>query len=199
MNGKQSVTVLVVILTVSVMVSGCIESNQESSDEITRVGFDLDDTLIFSTPGFKEGFEREVEPFSPQFWSIVNRSDKEYSCRKPKTLALLRKHRGKGDEIFVITAREPHNEQSVRKFLRTEFKIPPENVYFEPDGKEDLLKKLKIDLYYGDSDSDIKAARGAGSKAIRIQRHPGSSYRRSYNPGRFGETVIDNSAEHDCS
>lgn len=192
------VCLVIVCLTAASLV-GCGTGQQSSSEPIREVAFDLDDTLVFSTPAFDRAFNRAVEPFSDQFWAVVNSLDSRYSCIKPETVDLVEKHRRKNRELYVITAREPHNADEVREFIQSTFNIPKDHVYFEPDGKTQRLKALKIDLYYGDSDSDIEDARNAGVRGVRIQRSPKSSYDDSYSPGRYGETVLNNTAGHRCS
>lgn len=202
-NNRRVLNVFVVLLF-AVTLTGCsngssTQTKSESQQRVEEVGFDLDDTLLFSTPAFNHAFDQEVKPFSDQFWSIVNASDAGHSCLKPRTINLLEKHRDKGREIFVITAREPHNTGPVKKYLNERFDIPKDHVFFEPDGKTERLKELGIDIYYGDSDSDIKDAKEAEIKAIRVQRSPQSSYDKKYHPGKFDETIIENSASHQCS
>ena len=38
------------------------------------VAFEYDDGLVFSTPAYKKAFASVPQPFTPQFWSVVNRS-----------------------------------------------------------------------------------------------------------------------------
>ena len=79
--------------------------------------------------------------------------------------------------------------------------IPAENVFFEPNGKVERIRALRLDVFYGDSDSDITDAQAAGVRGIRFQRSPRSSYRNSdgtlakYHPGEHGETVIPDSED----
>ena len=190
------------LLLVVVVLPGCGASTSppENSPEakVTKVGFDLDDTLVFSTPAFQKGFNSDADPFSDEFWSIVNRSDSAVSCVKTATLRLLKNHQRKGHEVYVITARKGVNTGPTRKFISETFDVPEEHLYFEPDGKTRRLKKLGVDVYYGDSDSDIRDAREAGITAIRIKRSPKSNYQEKYNPGKFDERVLEETASHDC-
>lgn len=198
---RVALHVVMVLLAVGLL-AGCGGNTAppESSPDsrVTKVGFDLDDTLVFSTPAFKKGFNADVESFSEDFWSIVNRSDSAVSCVKPVTARLLENHRRKGHEIYVITAREGHNTEPAREFVNEEFDVPEDHLYFEPDGKTERLESLGIDVYYGDSDSDIEDARAAGIEAVRVQRSPESNYQEKYNPGEFDERVLEETASHDC-
>ena len=160
-----------------------------------KIGFDLDDTLLFSTPAFKKGFRSVHKPFSKRFWALVNKSDKGNSIVKEKVRKILNEHKNNGDEIFIITARCPYGTQPLTDFLAETFRIEKGNIYFEPRGKKDRIKSLKLDVFYGDSDSDISAAMQSGAKGIRILRSPNSWYSKKYNPGKYSEYIIENSEE----
>jgi acid phosphatase (class B) len=161
-----------------------------------RVGFDVDDTLLFSSPAFDKARQTKgVKNYSKAFWRIVNSSDEAVSGIKKKTRQILEKHQAKGDDIFVLTARHPDGGDALRKFLYKTIGVPPENVYFETRGKTKRIKMLRLDIFYGDSDSDISAAMEAGAKAVRILRSPKSGYKGKYNPGKYGEEIIKDSEE----
>jgi acid phosphatase (class B) len=170
------------------------------NNDIERAGFDLDDTLLFSSPAFNRGFNQAEEAFSPEFWRIVNSSDEGRSCEKPKMVELLEKHRERGHEIYVITARERYNSEVLQNHVSERFDIPADHVYLEPNGKTERLQELGIDIYYGDSDSDITEARDANIKAVRVLRSPESGYDAKHNPGKYDEPYVANSAPpHGCS
>ncbi len=198
MNRRTTLLFVVPLIALAFILPGCSGTTDQPPSEIQEVGFDLDDTLVFSTPAFEQGFDRAGEPFSREFWGIVNTSDAQHSCIKPATAERVREHRKKGRELYVITARKPTNSQAVRRFVELEFGIPRDHVYFEPDDKTERLKTLDIDIYYGDSDSDIKDAQEADIRAIRIQRNPKSDYDEKYTPGKFDEKVLNNTAAHNC-
>jgi len=161
---------------------------------IVNVGFDVDDTLLFSTPAFDKANKSDYSGYSQEWWVIVNKSDEGNSIVKKVTENILNGHKRKGDEIFVISARNEAGGDVLRGFLNKTFGIKKENVYFEHD-KADLIKKLRISVFYGDSDSDITTAQEAGAKGIRIMRSPKSSYKGNYHPGAFGEEIIPDSKE----
>jgi len=158
-----------------------------------RVGFDVDDTLLFSTPAFKKGFRSGKIPFSRAFWGVVNKSDSGNSIVKQKTKQILLHHKALGDTIYAITARNPYNGRYLKKFLNEKFGILRSHIFFEPHGKIKKMRELKLDIFYGDSDSDITDADSAGVTPIRIMRSKKSSYKKKYHPGKFGEKVIKNS------
>jgi acid phosphatase class B len=159
-----------------------------------RVGFDVDDTLLFSSPAFDVAYATEgVEPRSDEFWTIVNSSDEGNSEIKQKTRELLEAHRAAGDEIYVITARHPPGGDGLRAFLQQHLGIEPDHVFFETEGKGERIRALGLQVFYGDSDSDIAGAIEGGATGIRILRSPRSSYKKKYNPGRYNEEIIEGS------
>jgi len=163
--------------------------------KVLRVGFDVDDTLLFSSPAFEQGYNSGAEPYSDEFWKVVNSSDEKYSTIKKKTSQILKQYQKRGSEIFIITGRGPAGGENLKKFLNKTFAVAEKNIFFNPGDKSPLMSKLKLDIYYGDSDSDITAAQEAGAKAFRILRSPKSSYKGSYNHGKFGEKIIPDSEE----
>jgi len=198
LNRRAVLFVLVLLTFAPVTLTGCGTSSTKPTTNVQEVGFDLDDTLVFSTPAFERGFDRTGKAFSKTFWSVVNTSDAKHSCIKPEAAELVRKHRKQGRELFVITARQPVRADAVRRFVELEFGIPRDHVFFEPEDKTERLKTLGIDIYYGDSDSDISDAQEANIKPIRVQRNPKSNYDEKYNPGKFGEEILEDTADHNC-
>ncbi|MDA3792165.1 MAG: hypothetical protein PF545_00695 [Elusimicrobia bacterium] len=176
-----------------ILFSACGVKNKSADENSLKVGFDVDDTLLFSTPAFQKGFESSEKPFSGEFWAVVNNSDRGNSKIKKKVLQILEKHRVDGDEIYAITARKPNGGEGLKNYLNDALGIPKSNIYFESEGKTNRLQQLGIDIFYGDSDSDISDANAAGIKAYRIERSTASSYQKKYNPGKYGEKVIKNS------
>lgn len=159
-----------------------------------NVGFDVDDTLLFSSPAFNIANKSEYSEYSDEWWAIVNKNDEGNSIVKKVAEKILNEHKQKGDEIFAITSRDGTGGDVLRNFLNKRFGIKKENAYFS-DRKAELIKKLNISIYYGDSDSDITAAQEAGAKGIRILRSSKSSYKGKYHPGEFGEEIIPDSEE----
>jgi acid phosphatase (class B) len=186
---------LVTCVTVLACSSGIGVAPQEAENRL-RIGFDVDDTLLTSSPAFAVAYAAEgVEPRSPQFWSIVNSSDEGHSLIKQKTRELLAAHQAEGAEIFVITARHPPGGDGLRGFLQRHLDIDPQHVFFETEGKAERIRRLGLQIFYGDSDSDITAAIEAGAEPIRILRSARSTYTRKYNPGRYGEKIIQGSED----
>ena len=158
--------------------------------EKIRVGFDLDGTLIFSRANFTKAFA-QTKPLSPECYALVNGSDEAYSKIRTPVKKILDKHRTRGDEIFVVTSRGPKNGDKLKEYLSFNFGVLPENVFFSTDDKTEVLKSLKLNLFYGDFDLDITSAQNEGAIPYRILLGE-AEYQKpeKYNPGKFGETII---------
>lgn len=167
--------------------------------DLERAGFDIDDTLLFSTPAFDVGQASPHAYDTEPFWTLVNGSDRGNSQVKSSTRSIVARYQQRGIEIYAITARSGFGGDGLRAFLSEELGIPMSHVFFEPDGKAERIRSLGLDVYFGDSDSDIEDAMEAGVQAVRVQRSPESSYRnkdgslRKYQPGRYGEVVVADS------
>ncbi|MEA2082519.1 MAG: HAD family acid phosphatase, partial [Elusimicrobiota bacterium] len=159
---------------------------------VKKVGLDIDDTVLFSSPAFDKGYE-SAQAYTDEFWTIVNTSDEEVSLLKPKTIEIIKAHQKKGHEVFLITARNSSGGETLKKFMSKTLGIPENNIFFAPSGKTELIKKLGLDAFYGDSDSDIQYALDAGAMPIRIQRSPESGYKSKYNPGSLDEFIVPDS------
>lgn len=169
------------------------ESTAEQAGAI-NVGFDVDDTLLFSTPAFLKATEEGAPEYSEEWWVTVNNSDEGNSVIKKVAEKILNEHKAKGDGIFAITARRSKGGDGLRNFLNKTFGIKKENVYFT-NKKAEKIRELNIKIFYGDSDSDITAAQDVGVEGIRILRSLKSSYKEKYNPGEYGEKIIPDSEE----
>ena len=152
-----------------------------------RVGFAYDDTLVFSTPAFSKAFKTGVQPFSGDFWSVVNSS---YDLEEPKLLpySLAWAFRVFGFKITIIANRPDVDGEPLRK----EWRHLASRFVFAgaPGGKHAALKQGNYVLFFGDSDSDITEGRLAKVYPIRVRRSRKSSHKEDYNPGSLGELVI---------
>jgi acid phosphatase class B len=207
---------------------------------VKAVAFDIDDTLAFTTPAFVRAFATGGTPAPDDkvFWTHTNGCDKGCAAEtvtlpdgstkllpenvastpKSRALSLIALHKAQGHRVYAITARPDINGGALRDFVEQELGIAKEDVFFEPDidlpgnpkGKTDRIKSLDIDVFYGDSDSDVtdtnKAfldASGVPTKnvqAVRFLRSPNSSNRRAgklnkYHPGYYGERILRDSYE----
>ncbi len=164
---------------------------------VSRVGFDIDNTLVFSDMAFDEVRKTtDLEAYTDEWWEAVNRFSNERLC-PPKKLAtaILREYQRRHVTIYAITARKSFGGETLKQYVSSKFGIPEDHIFFEPESKTDRLKELKLDVFYGDSDTDIKFSMEAGVKGIRVLRHPYSTYWKHYEPGKYGEIVLQNSAE----
>jgi len=170
------------------------------------VGFDIDDTVLFSSPGFFRG-QNEFSPNSnaylknPAFWEKMNNGWDAFSIPKEVAKNLIAMHLKRGDSVYFVTGRSPTKTETVTKTLQDAFLIPEANVnpvIFAGDEpgqntKTQWLKDKNIKVFYGDSDNDITAAQDAGARGIRVLRASNSSYQPLPKAGVFGEEVIVNS------
>ncbi|GAA0474685.1 MULTISPECIES: acid phosphatase AphA [Tatumella] len=170
------------------------------------VGFDIDDTVLYSTPGFYRG-QKMFSPGNndylnnPQFWEKMNNGWDEFSIPKQVARQLIQMHLQRGDQVYFITARTPTSTETVSRILQQDFSIPQDKmnpVIFSgfragENTKIRWIKQKNIRIYYGDADSDITAAREAGARGIRVLRAANSSYLPLPKAGDLGEEVITDS------
>ncbi|MFH1851456.1 MAG: HAD family acid phosphatase [Candidatus Neomarinimicrobiota bacterium] len=181
------------MLVLTFLIVGC--STDRESGRL-RVGFDIDDTVLFSRDIFDN---LPADKVSPIDFGWVNTHDREYSLPITPVIELIEFYRAHGHEVFFITARAGGNGDSLAVFLSDllGFTVKKDiNLFFDPKeavggyrytSKHRRLKKLGIDLYFGDSDSDMVAALKAGAHPVRIVRHQLSidQYGKNY----FGDTT----------
>ncbi|WP_416776077.1 acid phosphatase AphA [Xenorhabdus budapestensis] len=170
------------------------------------VGFDIDDTVLFSSPGFYRG-KLEYSPNdhsylkNPEFWKKMNNEWDKFSMPKQVGIDLVRMHLKRGDDVYFITGRTKTKIEIVTKYLQEDLHIPADKtnpVIFAGDdlGKNNKISWMrdhKLKIYYGDADADIAAARELNIRGIRILRASNSSYQPLPKAGKFGEEVVINS------
>ncbi|MEW5693383.1 MAG: hypothetical protein AB1765_08825 [Candidatus Hydrogenedentota bacterium] len=160
-----------------------------------KIGFDMDDTLIFSSPAFvkadKLAYKFKIKKFSPKYWEMVN-GDIENGNIKKVTVSIAILARAFGIDSVIITARPDINTDKIKKY----WEWLTDEIYFTDNSeyKSDVLKKHRFICFFGDSDSDITEAMESDVFAIRIQRSPESSYKQDYKPGKFNEFILPLSA-----
>lgn len=165
------------------------------------VGFDVDDTVLFSSPVFQHiAYERCKNDLNTctkdkDFWNEANTSD-SYSLEKKVGMALVKMHLARGDKVYFITARPPSEHETLSELLRIYLNAPNlPNVIFTglTPGKNLKVKpimQLKLAMYYGDADTDITAAMDARIRPIRILRAKNSIDTHPSCPGLYNEEVI---------
>lgn len=179
----------------------------------TVVGFDIDDTALVSSQCFFYGKQR----WSPnsydylhnqEFWNFVADGCDQYSIPKESAQALINMHQKRGDKIIFITGRTPAEDydgkslDKLGEILKKDFNIIEMSpVVYTKDtviapwkyDKTPYIKENHITIFYGDSDSDILAAREAGARGIRVVRSAVSTNRPLPLNGGYGEEVVINS------
>jgi acid phosphatase (class B) len=173
-----------------------------------NVGFDIDDTLLFSSAGFYHG-KQVFSPGSdaylsnPKFWQQMNNAWDDFSLPKKSARALIAMHLARGDRLWFITGRHATRQESLSRRLQQLFNIPQsrmQSVIFTNDNpgiasKVAALKARQIQIYYGDADKDMQAAKSAGARGIRVLRASNSSYLPLPAAGNQGESVLINSQD----
>ena len=179
-----------------------ISRSYSSTPGILNVGFDIDDTILFSRDIFLNIPENKRNPID---YGWVNRQDRKLSLFITPTLDLISYFKNNGHEIYFITARSGENGDYLAKFLSDSLKmriIKDKNLFFCPKEtingkryttKHHQMKKLKLDLFYGDADTDIIAALKANVHPIRIVRHKKSI--EQYGKNYFGNVLQGKSIE----
>lgn len=173
------------------------------------IGLDVDDTAMFSSPGFYYAFNNTDGPNgtniygdkplkNSKFWEDQSCKFDAFSMPKLSCKKLLEMHNRRGDTIYFITARPvPQGKEILTKCLHKAFNLKnqPKAIFTGYITKAKFIKEKKVEIYYGDSDSDITEAWDAGIRAIRFERSPLSTNKGKYNPGKFGEAILANSAD----
>lgn len=168
------------------------------------VGFDIDDTTLFSSPVFYRGQQK----YSPNGYSYLKNKDfwKHANCgwdkfSMPKHIAqqLIAMHQKRGDSIYFITGRPATQCDFTTGYLKKIFHIKDMHKIIYAGSSHKVYTKTKyikanhIKIYYGDADGDIISARKAGAEGIRVMRAANSSYKPIPKNGIYGERVLKNS------
>ena len=169
-----------------------------------NVGFDIDDTVLFSSPGYYYGKQK----YSPrdntfvhkkEFWNEMNNGLDQFSIPKECARNLIELHKERGDSIYFITARTKTKTETVTELLAKTFNLEnPNKVIFCGSKKGENtkigpLREKNIQIFYGDSDLDIEAAQVSGIRAIRIMRAGNSTHKPLPKNGSLKEEVLVNS------
>ena len=163
--------------------------------EPINVGFDVDDTLLISDPGFAYGLRKYGPNFYKKevFWNEMNNGWDEFSLVKNNVKRILKKHLDVKNIVHIITARDHTKTEQLTAYLKKVLEAPNlENVIFTSGAKNKhiYMKEKNIKIYYGDSDSDISEALLVGAKPYRILRTIDDKTKGAYHLGRYGETII---------
>lgn len=172
------------------------------------VGFDVDDTALFTSPGYFY-LERNADgptgtnrygdhPLdNPEAIADLNREYDKFALPKRATAELIALHLRRGDDIWFITARPVPPTEIVTGLLQRYYCISNMHPVIFLDGKPKgpKIRELGLALYYGDGDGDMTAALSAGARPIRFLRSAMSTDPRPVHPGAYGEEVLVGSDE----
>jgi acid phosphatase (class B) len=181
-----------------------------------RVVFDVDDTVLFTSPGFQWGTHRyganivsagvsvreEDLPTEEQrrqyreFWTKMNNELDQFSVKKWIAAELIALHKSRDDKIYFVTKRVFTGSEHLSEILRREFDLPadsPAVIFTSRKSKAAAFREIKAELSYGDSDGDIRDSIQAGARPIRVLRSPASVNHEPTHDGGFGEEVLRNS------
>lgn len=182
---KESKKILIALLFGFLLVTAIynnwkLNETVESNPGILNVGFDVDDTILFSRDVFLNIPESKSNPTD---YGWVNMQDEKLSLFIDPTVELIKYFKNNGHNVFLITARSGENGDYLAKFLSDGLGLDitkDENLFFCPKEsingiryttKHHQMKKLNLDLFYGDADTDMIAALKASVHPVRIVRH----------------------------
>jgi acid phosphatase (class B) len=184
--------------------------------EPIKVVFDVDDTVLFTSPGFQWGSRtygpdivsagvpvREEDLATEEqrrkyreFWTKMNNELDQFSVKKWIAGELIALHKSRGDQIYFVTKRIHTGAERLTETLRREFGLPadsPAVIFTNRRDKTEAFRKVGAQLSYGDSDGDIRDSIQAGARPIRVLRSPQSVNHEPTHDGAFGEEVLRNS------
>ncbi len=175
-----------------------IEKSLEGQAPMT-VGFDIDDTVLFSSPCFFYG-QQKYSPGSydylknDAFWADINANcDMNYSLPKEVAAKLIAMHTKRGDTIYFITGRTKSPGERLTETIKRDFKMDKINTVVFTAGdstKTAFLREHGVKIYYGDADGDMRQAMEVGARPIRVLRASNTTYKPMPKNGAFGEEVI---------
>lgn len=179
------------------------------------VSFDIDDTVLASSPCFfygEKNFSEDGVKYTrnQNYWDFLGfTACDKYSLPKLSSKEIIKMHLERGDKVIFITGRTaPSNYDgksldALGKILKEEFNIEdmqpisyrtPETKAANKYDKTYYIKKYNVSIHYGDSDDDILAAKESNIRGIRVLRTTTSTNTSKALNGGFGEEVVRNSS-----
>ncbi len=192
-----------IVLSVVMIFTACISPQASKTSEPVvgqlKVGFDIDDTVLFSRDNFLKAPHMSDDP-DHLGYGWVNQHDSLYSVTIQPIAELISFLRAHGHEVFFITARPGINGAAVARHLTRELGFAVElnkNLFFSPKKKDassgtkyttkhEVISDLGLHIYYGDADNDMVAASIAGVRGVRVVRDSRSV--EAYSKNYFGDT-----------
>ncbi|MCF7807437.1 MAG: hypothetical protein K9M49_07200 [Candidatus Marinimicrobia bacterium] len=201
-HGAESLIMLIVILLITACSPTPALVKVEQQKGQLKVGFDIDDTILFTRDNFLKAPALSDDPDHLDY-AWINTHDSLYSTLIKPVADLVWFYRAHGHDVFFITARPGINGDAVGRFLSSELDFPVElgkNLFFSPKQKDPatgkkyttkhhLISELGLHLYFGDSDTDMIAASIAGVRAVRVVRDQRSVD--AYSSNYFGDLKSD--------
>ncbi len=124
MNKKYQISIIkLYIISLSVIFA---------QNGILNVGFDIDDTVLFSRDVF---LSLPDDKRNPTDFSWINSHDSDYSIYIEPIVELIDYFRSNGHNVFFITARPGPNGKILAEFLTTGLGFPVivnKNLFFSP-------------------------------------------------------------------
>jgi len=217
-------TAMLLVRVVALKASDAATVRSITMEELSRslpekpinVVFDVDDTVLFTSPGFQWGSRtygadivsagvsvREEDLATDEqrrkyreFWTKMNNELDQFSVKKWIAAELIALHKSRGDHIYFVTKRIYTGTERLTEILQQEFGLPTDGsrvIFTNRQDKTDPFRKIGAQLSYGDSDGDIRDSIRAGIRPIRILRSPASVNHEPIHDGAFGEEVLRNS------
>ncbi|MCF7823254.1 MAG: hypothetical protein K9N35_03695 [Candidatus Marinimicrobia bacterium] len=167
-----------------------------------KVGFDVDDTILFSRENFILAPHLSDDPDHVDYgW--INTHDSLYSVTIQPIAELIGFLRSQGHEVYFITARPGVNGDAVARHLSHELGFPVtvgDNLFFSTKEKDPLtgnkyttkhrtISQLGLHIFFGDADNDMVAAAVAGVRGVRVVRDPRSI--EAYSKNYFGDLLSE--------
>src|SRR5215471_3096100 len=184
-------------------------------EQAITVVFDVDDTVLFTSPGFQWGtrtyganivsagvsVREEDLPTEEdrrkyrEFWTKMNNELDQFSVKKWIAEELIALHKSRGDKICFVTKRIFTGSEKLTDTLKSTFHLSetPIVIFTNRESKAPAFRKLGAAISYGDSDGDIRESIQAGARPIRVLRARTSVNHDPTNNGAFGEEVLANS------
>ena len=191
------------VLSVIILFTACVSPEGSKAGSPVpgqlKVGFDIDDTVLFSRDNFLKAPHKSDDPDHVDF-AWINTHDSLYSVTIQPIAELIHFLRAGGHEVYFITARPGIKGEAVGRYLSSELGFPVvlnENLFFSAKKKDpvtgnrfttkhEIISQLGLHIFYGDSDTDMIAASVAGVRGVRVVRDARSVA--AYSKNYFGDT-----------
>ena len=120
-----------------------------------NIGFDVDDTLLFSSSGFYRG-QQKYSPHSLKylknktFWQHINNDWSWFAIPKESAAKLIQLHLNRGDNLYFITGRPKTKTEELTEVLKNDFNIPDNKMHeviftgTNKNAKQKYIKDLNI-------------------------------------------------------